>query len=265
MPNYYTGRPTIAIPRPDSTRPRTRGIALDNIFAFPQAMAALMPAYQAGNLLVVHATGSIDPSRSHFDAQRFMEVGKPRDRSVATGWLGRHLASVPPCAPTHRCARSASRAACRRRSSARPRRCPSPIRPTSRIAGATATRTERTNWLRDDYATGAEPVRSAALDALEHDRRCSRLINFTGYAPANGAVYPNTAFGRGMRSTAALIKADIGVEAMQIDLGGWDTHATQDPLAGSMFNTHAGPVQLDWRVPRRRDRSGLAAERDRRS
>ncbi|MGH7470602.1 MAG: DUF1501 domain-containing protein, partial [Longimicrobiales bacterium] len=93
--NYYTGRPTIAIPRPDSTA-ANRGIALDNSFAFPQAMSALMPAYTAGNLLVVHATGSIDPSRSHFDAQRYIEVGKPRDVNVATGWLGRHLATSTP-------------------------------------------------------------------------------------------------------------------------------------------------------------------------
>src|SRR5687768_15857079 len=94
--NYYTGRPTIAIPRPDSTATATRGIALDNFFALPRAMQALYPSYEAGNLLVVHATGSVDPSRSHFDAQKFIEVGKPRDPGIVTGWLGRHLASVPP-------------------------------------------------------------------------------------------------------------------------------------------------------------------------
>src|SRR5688572_25686207 len=93
--NYYAGRPTIAIPRPDSTA-ANRGVALDNQFAFPQALNGLMPAYRAGQLLVVHATGSIDPSRSHFDAQRYMEVGKPADKLIATGWLGRHLAAVQP-------------------------------------------------------------------------------------------------------------------------------------------------------------------------
>ena len=59
-------------------------------------MAPLLPAYQSGQLLVVHATGSTDPSRSHFDAQFFMEIGKPGDLNVVTGWLGRHLASLPP-------------------------------------------------------------------------------------------------------------------------------------------------------------------------
>src|ERR1700754_4114629 len=92
---YYSLRPTIAIPRPDSGSP-TPALSLDGFFGLPSAMAALIPAYQSGQLLVVHATGSTDPSRSHFDAQFFMEVGKPNDKNIVTGWLGRHLATKPP-------------------------------------------------------------------------------------------------------------------------------------------------------------------------
>ena len=233
--NYYAGRPNIAIPRPDSTA-TNKGIALDNSFAFPQAMSGLMPAYTAGNLLVVHATGSIDPSRSHFDAQRFIEVGKPRDPHVATGWLARHLASVEPMrtnAPLRALGLSSGLA---KTLVGAPRTLPIPDPATYAIGGAAATRVERANWLRTDFTGSTEPVKSAALDAL-NTLELLRLINFTGYTPANGAVYPNNSFGRGMRSTAALIKADIGVEAVQLDLGGWDTHSNQDPLAGSMFNT----------------------------
>ena len=76
---YYTLRPTIAIPRPDSTN-ANRALDLNGFFGLPPAMASLLPAYQAGNLLVVHATGSTDPTRSHFDAQAFMEVGVPDPR-----------------------------------------------------------------------------------------------------------------------------------------------------------------------------------------
>jgi uncharacterized protein (DUF1501 family) len=233
--NYYAGRATIAIPRPDSTA-ANRGIALDNNFAFPQALSALVPAFQSGNLLVVHATGSIDPSRSHFDAQRFMEVGKPRDPNVATGWLGRHLASSTPMrtsAPLRALGISNGLA---KTLVGAPKALPIPDPANFAISGATATRIERANWLRDDYTPGAEPVRSAALDALA-TIELLRVIDFTGYRPANGATYPNTGFGRGMRSTAALIKADIGVEAIQLNLNGWDTHSNQDPLAGSMFRT----------------------------
>jgi uncharacterized protein (DUF1501 family) len=79
-------------------------------------------------------------------------------------------------------------------------------------------------------------MRSAALDAA-NTLTLLRNINFASYRPANSAAYPNSAFGRSLRSTAALIKADVGVEAVQVDIGGWDTHQQQDPNAGSMFNT----------------------------
>jgi hypothetical protein len=109
------------------------------------------------------------------------------------------------------------------------------------LSGATATRTERMAWLKSEYGPAPEPLRSSALDAL-NTLELLRLINFTGYTPANGAVYPNTTFGRAMRSAAALVKADVGIEAAQIDVGGWDTHSAQDPVnaGGSMYNTMQG-------------------------
>jgi uncharacterized protein (DUF1501 family) len=232
---YYTGRPNIAIPRPDSTA-ANRGIALDGQFAFPQAMNGLIPAFRSGNLLVVHATGSIDPSRSHFDAQRFMEVGKPRDPNVATGWLGRHLATVEPmrtAAPLRALGLSSGLA---KTLVGAPKTLPIANPATFALGGNAPTRAERANWLRNEFTAGAEPVRSAALDAL-NTITLLQTIGFTTYVPANGAVYPAGSFGQGLRSTAALIKADIGVEAVQIDLGGWDTHSAQDPLAGSMANS----------------------------
>ena len=235
--NYYTGRPTIAIPRPDSTQTATRGIALDNFFAFPQAMGALVPAYQAGQLLVVHATGSVDPSRSHFDAQKFIEVGKPRDPSIVTGWLGRHLASMPPMRTDAPLRALGFASGLQKTLIGAPKTLPISDPSTFGLAGATATRTERTNWLKNEYGPSPEPLRSSALDAL-NTLELLRLVNFTGYTPANGAVYPNNSFGRAMRSAAALIKADVGIEAAQIDVGGWDTHSAQDPLnaGGAMYN-----------------------------
>jgi uncharacterized protein (DUF1501 family) len=240
-PNYYTSRPTIAIPRPDSTATATRGIALDNFFALPRAMQALYPAYQAGELLVVHATGSVDPSRSHFDAQKFIEVGKPRDPGIVTGWLGRHLASMPPMRSDAPLRALGFSAGLQKTLVGAPKTLPISDPTTFGISGATATRTERTNWLKSEYGPAPEPLKSSALDAL-NTIELLRLINFAGYAPANGAVYPNTAFGRAMRSTAAMVKADIGIEAAQIDVGGWDTHAAQDPVnvGGAMYNNMAG-------------------------
>ncbi len=239
--NYYTSRPTIAIPRPDSTATATRGIALDNFFALPRAMQGLFPAYQAGNLLVVHATGSVDSTRSHFDAQKFMEVGKPRDPAIVTGWLGRHLATVPPMRTDAPLRALGFASGLQKTLVGAPKTLPMADPTTFGLSGATATRTERMAWLKSEYGPAPEPLRSSALDAL-NTLELLRLINFTGYTPANGAVYPNTTFGRAMRSAAALVKADVGIEAAQIDVGGWDTHSAQDPVnaGGSMYTTMQG-------------------------
>jgi uncharacterized protein (DUF1501 family) len=199
-------------------------------------MAGLLPAYLAGDLLIVHATGSIDPSRSHFDAQRFMEVGKPRDPGVTTGWLGRHLASTTPLrtdAPLRALGLSSGLA---KTLVGAPRALPIPDPATFAIGGRAVTRTQRAEWLYGDYIASREPVRAAALDAL-NTIELLEIIDFAGYQTANGAVYPDTPFGRGLRSAAALIKSDIGVEAVQADVSGWDTHSNQAPLNGSMFNT----------------------------
>jgi uncharacterized protein (DUF1501 family) len=97
-PRYYDLRPTVAIPRPDSRDPN-RAIALTDYFAFPPNFAPLLPAYQAGHLLVVHACGLGFVERSHFAAQFFMEAGRTATDSITSGWLGRHLASIPPLQP----------------------------------------------------------------------------------------------------------------------------------------------------------------------
>lgn len=231
--NYYTGRPTIAIPRPDSAL-ATRGIALDGTFAFPRAMASLMTAYSAGELLVVHGSGSLDTTRSHFDAQRFIEAGKPRDPTIVTGWLGRHLSSTTSAkagAPLRGIGLAAGLA---QTLVGAPKTLPIPAPANFGLAGNALTRQERADWLKADYSDQVDPVRAEALDAITTVDLLKR-INFTGYAPANGAVYPTTSFGNSLRSAAALIKADIGVEAIQVDIGGWDTHANEDPLAGGMF------------------------------
>lgn len=233
-PEYYTGRPTIAIPRPDSGNPQ-RGIALDDRFAFPQAMTPLVEPFTAKDLLVVHGTGSIDSSRSHFDQQQFMEAGKPRDPSVVTGWLGRHLASITPMRSNAPLRALGIANGLARTLLGAPQALPIPNPANFNLAGNAATRQERTDWLKADYLETPDPVRSAAIDtAATID--LLRVINFTGYVPANGAVYPAGTFGSSLRSAAALIKADIGVEAIQVDVGGWDTHSAQAPLTGSMFN-----------------------------
>jgi len=241
--NYYTSRSTIAIPKPDDAR-TTKGINLDGFFMFPQAMAGgtvagtggLMPAFQATDLLVVHATGQLNTSRSHFDAQRYMEVGKPIDPALVTGWLGRHLASIPPLNPTAPLRALGVANGLQKTLVGGPKTLPIADPANYTVGGAAATQAQRLAFMQADYTASEEPLKSAALDAT-NTVNLLKSVNFTGYQTANGAVYPNTSFGRALRSVAVLIKSNVGIEAAQVDIGGWDTHSAQDPLAGSMFRT----------------------------
>lgn len=234
-PNYYAARPTLAIPRPDSGS-ANKGTALDNYWMFPPAMTGLHPAFQAGELLVVHGAGLTFVSRSHFDAQHFIEVGSATDDTISTGWLGRHLATSWPVRPSAPLRALAIANGLPLTLGGGPLTIPMPNPPTFAIGGTAATQTARSAWLANDYYFDQDPARAAALDVVS-TLSLLKAINFGGYKPSNGAAYPNSTFGTGLRSAAALIKASIGVEAIQIDLGGWDTHVTEGPLNGSLFGT----------------------------
>jgi hypothetical protein len=147
--NYYTSRSTIAIPRPDATA--ATKASPDGFFMFPQAMAGLMPAFQGNDLLVVH-----DRTAEHLvrtsTRSAYMEVGKPVDPALVTGWLGRHLASIPPLNPTAPCAPR-----CRERTSenARWRAEDAADRRSDELhRGRRATQTQRLAFMQTDYAAG---------------------------------------------------------------------------------------------------------------
>ena len=90
---YYAARPTIHIPKPDAAE--GAALALDEHFALHPALAGVMPLWQANQLAFVHAAGSPDPTRSHFDAQLFIENGTPGRRVTEDGWINRLVASLP--------------------------------------------------------------------------------------------------------------------------------------------------------------------------
>jgi uncharacterized protein (DUF1501 family) len=240
--NYYTSRPSIRIPRPGDTG---GGTDLDGFFELSPAMAGLYPAFKATDLVIVHGAGQMYVSRSHFDAQRYMEVGKPADTTIISGWLGRHLASIPPLVPT------AALRAIGIANGLQKTLVPPPVitnglydtntlpiaDPTNyTIGGSSTTQAARMNFLKADYGAGDEPLRSEALSATA-TVDLLKSIPFSTYKPANGVVYPTSSFGRSLRSVAAIITNNIGIEAAQVDLGGWDTHSAQDPNGGSMFRT----------------------------
>jgi len=231
---YYSNRPNLAIPRPDSgLTPRLTD--LDNFFGLPPGMLPLLPAYQAGRLLFVHAAGSTDPSRSHFDAQRFMEVGKANDLTLSTGWLGRHLAGVGAMVPGSLLRGIGISTGLQRTLVGGPLTLPIPDLDGFGILGNSGTTTQRKIALNDMYALTVDPLRSAGLNSV-NTIDLLNTINFATYAPGGGAVYPAGGFGLALKQTAALIKANVGVEAIAIDIGGWDTHAAQGVTTGTMHN-----------------------------
>ncbi len=239
-PDYYTGRPNLAVPRPDAAGSGPKATALDNFFGFSPGMAPLYPAYAAGDLLVAHATGSVDTSRSHFDAQRYMEIGKPQDLNLVTGWLGRHLATSTPVRSTAPLRALGLTSGIPQTLVGGPKTLPIANPAAFRIDGQSTTATARAAFLADNYAPTINPVSANALDTTNTISLLGS-INFAGYTTQNGAVYPTTSFGNALKSTAALIKADVGVEAVHAYLGGWDTHTQQGAIStldGGYMHTH---------------------------
>lgn len=228
-PAYYTGRPTIAVPRPDAGS-RNRGTALDNYFMLPPAMSALLPAYRAGHLVPIHAAGQrYTTSRSHFEAERYLEQGKPDDYLIESGWLARHLATsqaMDASAPLR--AVSVTYGMPRTLQGA-PKSLPIPGPQWYNL------NTPNELSLQRLYGGAWAPMRDAALDGLG-TVNVLRGLDFTNYRPANGATYGSNNFGNALRAIAVMIRGEIGLEAAHVDYGGWDTHAQQGSLEGVMAN-----------------------------
>jgi len=234
-PAYYTWRPTINIARPDAAGTGPKLTALDNFYGFSPGMAPLYPAYQAGDLLVVHATGSVNTSRSHFDAQRYMELGKPADPNVVTGWLGRHLATISPLKTTTSLRALGLTNGLPLTLAGAPKTLPIPTPGNFTIGGSGNTAAARAAFMAANYAEALQPVSANALDTTNTIALLTS-ININGYAPRQGAVYPNSGFGNQLKAAAALIKADVGVEAIHAFNGGWDTHSAQGTAPGGYMH-----------------------------
>ncbi len=229
---YYANRPNIAVPPPDSGQ-ALKAYDLDGYFGLAPALGGLREAYAAGQLLFVHACGSTDSSRSHFDAQRFMEVGKPNDPTLSTGWLGRHLLTTAPSDPNALLRAVGISTGLPRTLVGGPLTLPVPDLDNFGLTGSGSTTTARMSALNSMYGGVADPLKAAGLNTVATINLLN-TINFAGYVPAGGAAYPTGSLGVAMKSVAALVKAQVGVEAVAIDVGGWDTHANQGVLTGTM-------------------------------
>jgi uncharacterized protein (DUF1501 family) len=220
--NYAAVRPQIAVPAPRNGA-ADAAIDLDGFFGFHPALNPLKSIYDEGHLAVVHAVGSPDHSRSHFDAQDYMEAGAPGNKSVPDGWLNRYLQGSPkPNGPNG----NAFRAIALDAKMPRSLMGAAPALAMARIQDFDIRGGNRGNGggsAADLYAAFEAMWHNSTFDAV----KLLKSANPQQFRPENGAAYPAGQFGQGLLQMAQIIKADIGLEVGFLDIGGWDTHANQ--------------------------------------
>lgn len=227
--NYYALRPTIAIPQKEV-------LDLDGFFGFHPALAPLKPLYDGGHLAVVHAVGSPDGTRSHFDAQDYMESGTPGVKNTEDGWLNRALQAEDLRQPVQH---SAFRAVAL--GAEVPRTLAGRV-PAIAISNVNSFSVGGRSDKASMAATAFESMYGASGDSILHATgeeafdavKMLRAANPAQYAPR--AQYPDTEFGNSMKQIAQLLKANLGVEAAFTDVSGWDTHQNQGGVNGQLSN-----------------------------
>lgn len=221
-PEYYKARPNIALPKPGTAGSGSL-LDLDGYFGLHPACAALEPIWRDGRLAVLHAVGSYAMSRSHFDAQEFLETGTPGVRGTTSGWMDRCVSAVPGASMMQGVAFAP----------VEPRAFLGfePVLVTQDISrfelDAEGWKHEAEGILRDLYgADGSEVFRAGqqAFSTLDLLRGAPALHSL----PSNGARYPVTQFGTSLRQAAQIIKADIGTRCIFIGHeSAFDTHSNQ--------------------------------------
>jgi len=228
---YYDLRRTIAIPKPGQT---DGAVDLDGHFGLHTSMKALEPFWKSKQLAVIHSSGSPDNTRSHFDAQDYMESGTPGFKGTRDGWLNRAMQVAP--------AKNDS-----------PFRAVSMTQSMPRALYGKAPSVAMTNL--SDFSIKAGLYTANLKGGFEgiYDQNSKDSLGETGketfeavnylkeanpsqYKPENGAVYPNTTLGRSLSQIAQLIKAGVGLEVAFAEVGGWDTHVNEGGPRGQLSN-----------------------------
>ncbi len=238
-PSYFTMRPSIAIPR-------NQVIDLNGFFGLHPAMTSFKPLWDQGHLAIVHAAGSPDTTRSHFDAQDYMESGTPGVKSTLDGWLNRTLQGTP-ANPTAGLAGDPATSASPFRGVALGTSLP-------RILSGKAAAVAVSNVNGFSIANGNpaaaplgntfEAMYAQSVDSVLHGTgnetfeavKMLKSADPQHYTPAAGADYPKGRFGDALKQTAQLIKANLGVQIAFTDIGGWDHHVNEGAAEGQLAN-----------------------------
>ena len=222
---YYALRPSIAVAEPAAGE--ERAIDLDGYFGLHPALAPLKNMYDKGHLAIVQAAGSPDNTRSHFDAQDYMEIGTPGIKSTPDGWLNRYLNQK-------RLGDSPFRGV-----------AVSPQTPRM-LAGAVPTLTlssiEEFRLRNQSVAPALQKLYANASDPLFRQggnslfEAMAQLRGVESKIPPSSASYPVGRFSNGLKQIARLIKADVGLEIAFTEIEGWDTHVAEGGATGILAN-----------------------------
>ena len=225
---YYRARPGIAIRKPGGA---DAALDLDGFFGLHPRMAPLKPLWDQGHLAIVHACGSHDATRSHFDAQDYMESATPGVKSTRDGWLNRYLAAA-----------AGEAEASPLRAIALPRQLPRTLQGAAPALamGSTAEfevhdMSARTSF-EELYEAAKDPsLNSTAGEAFDAMRTLAKKTAGV-YRPAHGAVYPRSPFGQALQEIARLAKADVGLEIAFAESTNWDHHVNEGAATGQIAN-----------------------------
>jgi uncharacterized protein (DUF1501 family) len=225
-PNYYRLRSSIAVREPGAGADN-RAIDLDGFYALHPALAPLKAIYDKGHLACVHASGSPDNTRSHFDAQDYMEIGTPGIKSTPDGWLNR-------CMLDKQQNRAPFRAVALTAQLPRILAGAAPALTLSSIEEFRLRNDTMAATLQKIYASSGDALFRAGGDNLF--AAMNELKKIEAKIPASQERYPAGRFGVGLSQIARLIKADVGLEIAFAEIGGWDTHANQGGATGQLAN-----------------------------
>lgn len=228
-PAYYALRPSLAIPRPNGSD--SSAIDLDGHFGLHPALKALKPLWDTKQLAIIEAAGSPDPSRSHFDAQDYMESGTPGLKATYDGWLNRAIQSEAKPSPLRAVALSAD--------------LPRSLRGQNKalaIGSLNDFQVKDQNvaaTFESMYGASPDQVLNGTARETFDAVKIVQSIRKAPYTPAGGARYPNGRLGQSLEQIARMIKADVGLEVAFTDVGGWDTHVNEigaQPHVGQLAN-----------------------------
>jgi len=228
---YYDSRPSIAIARPGA---RDGAIDLDGFFGLHPRMAPLASLFSRKELAIVHACGSPDDTRSHFDAQDYMESGTPGVKSTRDGWLNRYLHEQEHAKASPFRAVALAPQLPRTLQGTAPALAIGNLQQFGVRAGAA---TEMlSNSFEAQYAQAADAILQPTGQEAFNAVRMMGQADPARYAPANGAEYPRSGFGEAMKQIAQIIKSDLGLEVAFAELGQWDHHANEGAAQGQIAN-----------------------------